>query len=1019
MSSLLNLSKINSINFVFMKKIIFALSVMFISFTTSAQNITVNGTVQSANDGLPISGVNIAVKDANKGAVSDFDGNFSISNVPSGAVLVFTYLGFETIEVAAAEDLSVTMNEDNEALDEVVVIGYGSQNRKDVTGAVSVVSAETIEKLKPIDAAQALQGTTAGVSVSSASGSPGSGFNILIRGVSSNGNNQPLLIVDGYEGNLNSLNPDDIETLTVLKDAQAAIYGVKGANGVILVTTKKGKKGAAPTVFYNAYTGTQETSKKLDYLNGSEYAALVNESFAANGQSLPYPNIAGLNNTDWQEEIFDTAMITNHNVGVSGGTENVTYYLGASNLKQDGIIASDKSNFERNNGKLSLGVDVNDKLKVSTNLNYYAVERRTINENGLGSVLFNALNISPLFATDQEDLNGLLGNEIINPLSQARDTYNTYFGNSIEGNFQIDYQLLEGLKATTRIGFKTYSDSGKNFSPIVFYGDGKVFNRDRSEVNQNKVKNNTYTWEAFLVYNKQIADHNFTATLGHSAQRFWGDGLFATGFDVPNNSWEFADISMTTGTSDALTNSSYIYDNRLTSLFGRIQYDFQGKYLLSAMIRRDGSSDFTAENRFDQFKSVTAGWKLSEEAFLQDSNVIDFLKLRGSYGTLGNNVGGNLFRAALSGEGAYVFDGALTIGTALGALPNTNATWETAEKIDIGIDAKLFNNKLEIVADYFVEDREDLLIGGLPVSGILGTSAPGSGSPTVNAGTTRSEGVELLLSYNDNISDDLSFGISYNVTKVEGEVTNINGDVPLEGGGFSVGQPAPSRMEVGLPIGYFYGLQTNGIFQSQAEIDAHPAQNFTGNAPTSPGDIRYVDTNGDGEVNIDDRTFIGKPLADYYMGLNLTLNYKNFDFTSYMFAEIGKDMVRNYERANPNVNRLDMYLDRWTGPGTSNTVPRATVGPNNNGLFSDFYVEDASFLRVQNIQLGYSLPSEVVDQLGMSKFRVYATVNNAFTFTDYEGFDPAATTGQAIGGGIDYGFYPVSRQYLLGLNISF
>ena len=1004
-----------------MKKASYYVLIAFLFVASaSAQNITVNGTVTSSGDGLPLTGVNVKVQNTNTGAVSDFDGNFSISNVVPGAVLEFTYLGFESKELPAQAKMSIALIEDNESLEEIVLIGYGSQRKSDLTGSVSVVSSETLEKLKPIDAAQALQGTTAGVTVSSASGSPGSGFNILIRGVSSNGNNQPLLIVDGYEGNLNSLNPDDIETLTVLKDAQAAIYGIKGANGVILVTTKKGKKNSAPTLTYSTYSGTQETSKKLNYLNASEYAALLNESYAAGGQSTPHTDISGLGvGTDWQDQIFETASMTNHNIGLSGGTENVTYYLGASNLKQDGIIAPEKSKFERSNIKLSLGVDVNDNLKVSTNLNYYAVDRKTINENGLGSVLFNALNYSPLFEIDQEDVNGLFGNEIINPLSQARDTYNSYFGNSIEGNFQIDYKLMEGLTVTTRIGFKTFSDKSKSFAPIATYGAGKVFNNDRSTVSQNKVQNHSYTWEAFAVYKKSFADaHNFALTVGHSAQKFWGDGLFATGFDVPNNSWDFADIALTTGTSEAKSNGSYIYDNRLTSFFGRFQYDYKGKYLISGMVRRDGSSDFTAANRFDQFNSVTAGWKISDESFLKDNSVINFLKLRGSYGTLGNNVGGNLFRAALSGEGVYVFDNALTIGAALGPLPNANATWETAEKTDIGLDMKLFNSKVEIVADYFLEDREDLLIGGLPVSGLLGTSAPGSGSPTVNAGTTRSEGAELLISYNDNISDDLSFGISYNITKVEGTVTAIKGDVPLQGGSFGVGQQAPSRMEVGQPIGYFFGLQSNGIFQSQAEIDAHPSQEGLGSA-SAPGDIRFVDTNNDGAIDTNDRTFIGKPLADYYMGFNLSLNFKGFDFSAFTYAEVGKDMVRNYERDQPNVNRLDLYLDRWTGAGTSNSVPRATTGSTNNKLFSDFFVEDASFIRIQNIQLGYSLPADVISAIGMSKFRIYASVNNAFTFTNYEGFDPAATTGQALGGGIDYGFYPVSRQYLLGLNISF
>jgi hypothetical protein len=320
------------------------------------------------------------------------------------------------------------------------------------------------------------------------------------------------------------------------------------------------------------------------------------------------------------------------------------------------------------------------------------------------------------------------------------------------------------------------------------------------------------------------------------------------------------------------------------------------------------------------------------------------------------------------------------------------------------------------VADYFLEDRIDLLIPGLPFSGILGSTAPGSGSPVVNAGTTRTKGFELMLNYEDDINDNFSFRVGYNITQLEGEVISINSDVAIEGGGFGVGQLAPSRMEVGQPIGYFYGLKTDGIFQTQTEVDAHPSQASLGN-PAQAGDLRFVDVNQDGTIDANDRTFIGKPLPDYIMGFNLAIDYKNFDFSAYAYAVLGKDMVRNYERDQPNVNRLDYYLDRWTGPGTSNEVPRATTGATSNKLFSDFFVEDASFLRIQNIQLGYSLP--LPENIGISKFKVYASVNNAFTFSKYKGFDPAATSGNAVGGGIDPGFYPVTRQYLLGLNISF
>lgn len=1006
-----------------MKQILCTISFTFMFlFAAQAQNVDVTGNVKASSDGMPLPGVNILVKNTSNGTVTDFDGNFAISDVPINSILVLSYVGYQTKEITITSEapLSIALDEDAQSLDEVVVIGYGKQKRKDVTGAVALVTSETLEELKPVDASLALQGTTSGVSVNAASGAPGSSFNILIRGVSSNGNNQPLFIIDGYQGSMNSINAEDIASITVLKDAQAAIYGIKGANGVVLVTTKTGRKNQAPKVTYSGYTGIQETTRTLPYLNATEYGLLLNESYAADGQALPFPNVSGLGvGTDWQDEIFEEAFMMNHNIGISGGGDSVTYYVGANRLEQDGIIASDQSNYVRNNIKINLGVDVSKTLKATVNANYFAQERETINENGLGSVLFNALNYAPTYGLGDEDLTGFLGNEVINPLSQVRDTYNEYFGNSLEGNFQLEWKPSDYFTITSRIGFKTYSDKGKSFAPIVNYGPGKVFNRDRSSVDQNRTNSNSYTWETFATYSRLFNDaHNFSATLGTSAQRDWGDGLFATGFDVPNNSWEFADISLANGLNDALSNGSYVYDNRLTSFFGRLQYDYLGKYLVSAMVRRDAASDFAPDNRVDYFSSVTAGWKISDEAFLEDSKTVNFLKLRGSYGTLGNNAGGDLYRALLSGEATYVFDGSLVTGVATGQIPNPDAKWEKAEKFDVGVDAKFFDNRFEVVADYFSEDRNDLLISGLPVSGILGTAAPGGGNPTVNAGTTRSQGFEMLLSWKDETAGKFSYGISYNVTKVKGEVIAINGDVIPEGGNFGVGQLAPSRMEVGQPIGYFYGLKTDGIFQNQAEVNAHPSQSELGSA-ASPGDIRYVDVNGDGEINFDDRTYLGKPQADYYMGLNLNFKYKNIDFSTYMYAEIGKEMVRNYERDQPNVNRHNFYLDRWTGEGTSNTVPRTTVGSTTNKLFSDFFVEDATFLRFQNIQLGYSFSEKVMEKIGMEKIRIYASVNNAFTLTEYKGYDPAATTGEAIGGGIDYGFYPVSRQYILGLNITF
>ena len=1003
-----------------MRHSLFIFLALFCLAFTSAQNVDISGTIQDES-GTPIPGVNIIVKNTTKGSVSDFDGNFTVAGVDIGSTLTFSYIGYVSQELVVKNNskLTITLAEDIAKLDEVVVIGYGAQKKKDVTGAVSIISSETLEELRPIDAAQALQGTSAGVSVTAPSGSPGGGFNILIRGVSSNGDNGPLVIIDGYKGDLNSINPSDIESFSILKDAQAAIYGIEGANGVVLVTTKIGKKNTAVKITYDGYTGIQQTTRQLPYLNATEYALLLNESYAANGNPLPFPDVSELGvGTDWQEQLFQSAPMTSHNIAATGGGEKSTYYFGGSILQQDGIIASEKSNFQRANLKIKLGFELSEKLKFTTSANYFNQKRQTIGENALGTPLFNALNYSPTYSLDQQDLSGFLGNEVINPLSQIENTYNAYNGNSIEGTFQLDYTPIEGLTITSRIGIKSYSDKGKTFAPIVNYGSGKVFNNDRSSVNQGRNTYNTYTWETFANYSKTFFEnHNTTFTLGTSAQRDWGDGLNATGFDVPNNSWEFADISLANGLSEAKSTGSYIYDNRLASFFGRLQYDFKGKYLLSGLVRRDGASDFAPQNRTDYFSSVTAGWKLSDENFLKDSNTINFLKLRGSYGNLGNNAGGDLYRALLTGEATYVFDGSLVSGVATGRIPTPDSVWESAEKLDIGLDINLLDNKIEITTDYFVEDRNRLLISNLPVSGIVGASAPGAGLPTANAGSTRNKGIEFFINYKESFSENLKFGISYNVTKIDGEVIAVKDDIISEGGSFSVGQPAIARLEVGQPIGYFYGLKTDGIFQNQAEIDAAPSQDGLGSS-TAPGDFRFVDTNRDGIISIDDRTYLGKPQADYIMGLNLTLNYKNFDFSTYMYSEIGKETVRNYERDQPNVNRLNLYLNRWTGEGTSNSVPRATIGGTNNKLFSDFYVEDSSFLRVQNIQLGYSLSKEVTEKIGISKFRIYASVNNPLTLTKYNGYDPAATNGAAIGGGIDYGFYPISKQFILGLNLS-
>ena len=1008
------------------------LTFLFITAIGFSQVFELKGKVIDSKSGLPIPSVNIIVKGATLSTTSDIDGKFKISNVKENSILVFSYIGYKEFQfkVTKNETLNVNLSEAVNTLDEVIVIGYGNKKKRDLTGAVGVVSNKTIDLIKPIKIEQALQGAVSGVVVTSQSGSPGAELDIRIRGISTNGVNGPAVIIDGYIGNLNTLNPNDVESITVLKDAQAAIYGTIAANGVILITTKSGKKNSKTKVTFNSYNGSQETSNKISLLNATEYALLLNESYANGGQPIPYPNVSNLGKgTDWQKEVFKFAPITSQDFSVSGGSDKINYSFSASDLYQQGIIGGSKSDFKRNTARLSLGTELSSKIKLQTNIIYTYLDRDALNERGLGSVLFNAINTpSTISAVDTNGNYSLVpsttgfGIEVINPLAQIENTYNDYKLKKFNGNFSLDYDIIKHFKVTGRMGFNTSNSKGKSFAKKVSYG-GKVFDVARSSVSQNAIEDNDYSFDLFGVYDNTFAKyHQYKFTLGTTIYKQFGSGLFATGYDVPNNIWENADIALAIGTSPngGRDVGSYAYDERRLSYFARFEYDFKSKYLLSALVRKDYSTKFGPENRSGTFYALTSGWVLSEENFFKKSKLLNFVKLRASYGILGNDqIRNNGYVGSLSGEGTYVFNGNLVNGVAIGVLPNPKLQWEEGKKVDFGIDLKLFNNKVDITSDYFIDTRNKLLIGNIPVSGITGVYAPGSGSPTINAGKLENKGLEFEINYKDKLSENCNFSLGYNITMLKNKVLEVNNSTGyLEGGAFGVGQLPPSRMEVGHPIGYFYGYQMEGIFQNQTEINASPSQDGL-NAPTAPGDIKFKDVNNDGVINFKDKTEIGKPIADYTMGFNFTFNYKNLDFAAYSYASIGNDMVRNYERTLANVNKLNYTLGRWTGEGSTNSQPRVTTGATNNNLFSSYFVEDASFLRIQNITLGYTINSKFSQKIGISKFRVYSSVNNLYTFTKYRGFDPAASDGSPIGGGIDFGFYPTPRVYIVGVNLNF
>lgn len=995
---------------------------MLVAYSVNAQNITVSGNVQD-NSGFPIPGVNVIVKNTSKGAVTDFDGNFTINNVDIGSTLSFSYVGYVTTEIRVNDgsSLMVVLQDDVAQLSEVIVIGYGTQTKKEITGAVSVIGAETIEALKPTRIEQALQGQVAGVNITSQSGSPGGNATISIRGVSTNGDSRPLILVDGNViEDLSVLNPNDIESVNVLKDATAGIYGVRAANGVILITTKTGRKEMPLTVEYNAFGGFQQTTRKIPVLNATEYGILVNEAIAAGGGTPPYSNLSTLGaGTDWQDLVFESAPIQNHSILFKGGGKKSSYSYSGSFLTQDGIVGGNKSNFTRFTNNLSYNLDFLEHFKFTSGLTLMRTNKRNLPENSNASILFNAVNMAPTFSV--RDANGDytlaegLGAEVINPLAQIDDAYDRSRVTRLSGNGGLSYNFLDHFTAQSNIQFNYSEVTSKIFNPIANFGSGKVFNVERSSVFEGLNYYRDYTFDAFLKYENTFSDaHKLNVLVGTSVFKTTGEFTGATGYDIIDNNVINANLEQASDIENInrFTGRNATFDSRLLSYFARLQYDYKGKYLLSAVVRRDGSTKFGPENRFGYFPSGSIGWVASDEDFLKDNSFIDLLKIRASYGILGNDrIPDYRYVSLLNGEGTYIFDNQEVIGTASGGIANPEIRWEKQKTLDIGLDMRILNNKIDITADYFKRRTEDLLV--IPeVSGLLGVG----GAPVVNGGTVENEGLEFAIGYATNFSEDFKFSIKYNVTYIKNEVLYVNTNTGvLEGGSFGIGQPAPSRMEAGFPIGYFYGYQTDGIFQNQAEIDA----SAVGDVAPSPGDFRFVDQNNDDVINLDDKVDLGNPLPDATMGLNISMDYKNFDFAAYAFASVGNEIVRNYENNNPFTNSPAYRLNRWVGPGTSNTSPRVTSGTSPNTLFSDYYVEDGSFIRLQNVQLGYSFSDKTLEGTKISKLRLYVSGSNLFTLTKYNGFDPTASNGAPLGGGIDQGFYPSATTFLLGINLKF
>ena len=998
----------------------FTLTVVF-GFSMHSQSIS--GTVSDDN-GVALPGATVLVQGTTNGVSTDFDGAFTIS-ASSDDTLVFSFIGYasQSILVGSSSTINVSLSPDN-LLDEVVVTGYGSQKASNISGSVSIVSGEEVEKIKPLRIEDALQGTT-GLNVIS-SPNPGGKPSVLIRGITSFSGTDPLVVIDGINSSLydmDAISPSDIESVSVLKDASTtAMYGVRGGSGVIVITTKSGKKNQDTVFSLDTSFGMQEVDKYIDVLNASQYAAILNEGSVSSGGNLIFTDLSSLGvGTNWQKELYDSAPISTTNFSASGGSATTTYFISAGYTSQEGVAGGgDKDFFDRSTFSANFTTDMSDKLKAIVQTKYSNIKG---NGHG-GGQIFNALNFDPtvpLMTDGKYSTSGTITQEVINPMAGLSNSYSDNKTDKLIGKIELQYDLLDNFKITTRIGYSSIWQQQKSFSPLRFYGVGHNSTNanadltprtsdDHSRVSESKQNWFNYTYELFGNYDFNINDeHNFNVFAGFTIGKQTYNFLSGSNVDVPNNSWTYADLSAATGGIEDQSTGSNQSVSRSVSLMTRIEYDFQEKYLASITVRRDGSTSFGKNNKFAIFPSASFGWVASNEDFFE-SSFINFLKIRASYGSVGNDNASPQF-GTISNFPKYTFGDTITAGSTLLGIPNDDVSWENQIQTNAGIDLAFFDSKLRFTADYFIKTVDDLLFSPT-LSLYLGIPA----YPIANIGKTETKGFEISLSYNDDISDKISFSNTFNFTTAENLVKEINnGDKYIWGSGYGIPFTSLTQFRQGESPGIFWGYKTNGIFQNQSEISNHATQD---NA--QPGDIRYVDVNGDNKIDSEDRTKIGDPFPDFTLGWNFALNVSNFDLSVFTYASVGNDIFRGYERNLNYTNKFASVLNRWTGEGSSSTEPRYSfIDANNNTRASDRYVEDGSFVKIKNIQLGYNFP--LSESSSLTSLRIYALAKNAFTFTDYRGYDPEISNGggPVLDTGVDRGTYPSPRIVSLGLNIKF
>lgn len=1008
-----------------MKKIQLSIFVLLLAtISMFAQERVVTGTVVGATDGLGIPGVNIVLRsNQSQGTVTDIDGNFTLRISVDDEVIIISSIGMITrnIPVRGQSHISVVLEEDVSQLDEVMVIGYGAVKKSLVTGAISSISSDDITRPGITRADQAIQGRTAGVTVMNNSGQPGSGVSIRIRGAGTNNSTEPLYVVDGFVvGNIETINPSDIESMEILKDAaSAAIYGAQGANGVILITTRKGKAGKTNLEYEYSY-GFQNPRKYLDLLNAHEYARLQNEAAFNSGKPLPFTEeqISGFGKgTDWQREITNqNAPIVNHLVSLSGGKDNTRFNTSFSNLSQEGIFAPGKSGFDRQTFRVNVETSLLDGLlTVGTNSDLSHVKRQSITSNqGHAGPIASAINIDPITPVYDEHgsfaISPYVATEVVNPVGRIYYSHgsSSYTRTALNGFAEL--KLFNDFRLRSTLGYVIQYDEARGYTPL-YYLNSSNFTIETG-VSKSMAENFYYNQDNTLTYSKSLSNHNLMAMIGNSVRKGQGTNVSASKQGLLYDDAEYAYIANAKNQGSDSAGGG-VWENAFLSYFGRLNYDYDNRYIFTGTFRADGSYRFGPNNRFGYFPSASIGWNISNEEFLLYHPWINSLKLRASWGQTGNDALDNWqYVSTIStwGKSYYFGDDEQYIGAAPGRTANPDLKWETSEQLNIGFDIRFLRNFSSTV-DFYSKTTKDLLVI-IPAPLYMGNLAPWG-----NAGSVRNRGIEFGLGYQKRMRDfslDINGNVAYNQNRVL-EVGNESGFIT---GGSVLQMQNLLRMEPGKPIGYFWLHQAEGVFQSQHEIDSHRNSEGKIIQPKAvPGDLKFRDKNDDGVINSADREMVGSPHPDFNYGLNISVGWKNFDFNAFFNGLAGHEIfngLRRWDLQTSNYQRN--ALQRWHGAGTSNNYPRVTTDDTNGNFTtaSTFFLEDGSYLRLKNLSLGYTIKNP--GNYKIESIRLYTAATNLLTFTKYSGYEPEVSGG-VLGMGIDRGVYPHPKTFTFGVRI--